>query len=115
MSNENCLKGMRCPECSSEGPFKIAVTAMAEVHDDGTDEIRDVEWNDAATCKCKECGHVGKVVDFKIPDVDDSEEDDKLDAPDFDELNEAIAHPPVVPELHPVFENILSNFNKGVH
>lgn len=65
--NENCLAGMRCPKraCKSEGPFAIVVAAIAEVHDDGTEEFSDVEWDDDSYCRCKACGYEGIVADFE--------------------------------------------------
>jgi hypothetical protein len=63
--NTNCLEGMACPECKSLGPFKIAVTSMATVTDDGTDEFEDIEWDDGSYCRCIECENDGIVENFK--------------------------------------------------
>lgn len=41
MANTNCLAGMKCPRCNSEGPFKIAVSIMAMVHDSGVSGGKD--------------------------------------------------------------------------
>jgi hypothetical protein len=65
MPNQNCLKGMRCPQCRSLGPFGIVGTALFEVHDDGSDEFADLEWSDLASCRCRECNHHGQVRDFQ--------------------------------------------------
>lgn len=82
MPNENCLIGMKCPECGSEGPFKISVRAWATVHDDGTDEDEAVEWDDDSACICKEygCSFRGKVRDFK--EEKDAEGTDGGETPD---------------------------------
>lgn len=64
MPNENCLEGMACPKCQSEGPFHIQVTAMARVSDDGIEETNNPEWDDASFCMCHDCEHTGDVSDF---------------------------------------------------
>jgi hypothetical protein len=72
MANENVLDGMACPECKSEGPFKISVTIFGVVNitDDGYDlndlEISETEWDDLASCDCTACGFFGYVDDYKI-------------------------------------------------
>lgn len=63
--NTNCLEGMRCPKCGSEGPFAIEAKAVFEVHDDGTECYRDVEWEDDSFCECMDCGHWALVENFK--------------------------------------------------
>lgn len=64
MANTNCLAGMKCPKCGSEGPFDISVQAFARVHDDGVDEVWDFEWQNESPCDCRECKFEGKVEDF---------------------------------------------------
>jgi len=67
MPNDNVLIGMECPKCKSEGPFNIECTATFTVWDDGTDlEYSELDWEDSATCICKNCGFEGKAFDFKI-------------------------------------------------
>jgi len=63
--NENCLTGMKCPECDSYGPFRISSNCWAEVHDDGIEETYDHEWHDDSSCVCAGCHHAGRVKDFK--------------------------------------------------
>ena len=65
MSNVNCLKGIRCPSCGSDGPFDINVYAVARVFDDGIDEITGAEWRDNDVCSCPVCGRNGTVDEFK--------------------------------------------------
>jgi len=67
MPNENCLKGISCPKCESEGPFNIRVSTMICVHDDGTDnEYRDLDWGDDSEIICRDCGHRGTVEEFRL-------------------------------------------------
>lgn len=65
MSNENCLFGMRCPKCGSYEPFGIDCKAIFIVHDDGTMQHDDVDWEDGSYCYCRKCDESGKVEDFK--------------------------------------------------
>ena len=62
--NDNCLIGMKCPNCGSLGPFKIVVTTTLTVHDDGTDEASGGEWEDDNYCQCSDCRHSATVADF---------------------------------------------------
>ena len=62
--NENCLLEMSCPECHSRGPFRIGISAIAVVHDDGTDEITDPEWDNDSYCACMSCPFEGTVRGF---------------------------------------------------
>ena len=69
--NTNCLEGIQCPECKSEGPFVIEVSATVLMSDDGWDEhVSDPTWEDTAYCRCDDCDYVGKVADFKQPETD---------------------------------------------
>lgn len=68
-ANTNCLEGMECPECKSNGPFKIAATALFTLYDDGTDEFGDLEYDDGSYCECPQCGFDGIVDDFKKGDL----------------------------------------------
>jgi hypothetical protein len=64
MNCEN-LKGMRCPECKSEGPFSIVSSCVAVWNDDGTDDIHDVEFDDESPCRCMNCDYCSTVGGFK--------------------------------------------------
>jgi hypothetical protein len=64
MSNTNCLAGMACPECGSEGPFMIAVTGSALVFDDGFTDIKGGDWSDDSSCQCNKCLHSATVSQF---------------------------------------------------
>lgn len=63
--NDNCLKGMRCPECGSSEPFSIGTFSSAMVYDDGISETSEHDWDKDSPCTCIECGHDGKVADFE--------------------------------------------------
>jgi Zn ribbon nucleic-acid-binding protein len=64
--NENCLEGLRCPNCKQEDVLQIAGTSLFRVVDDGTESHEDVEWDDASFTRCPTCGFQGKLVDFRI-------------------------------------------------
>lgn len=59
--NNNVLQGVECPKCSSQGPFKLAVTVRgtALVSDDGWDDLcsEESEFDYEAPARCLECGH----------------------------------------------------------
>lgn len=74
MSNTNCLEGMACPKCGSEGPFKIVITAWALMFDDGIEETDESEWDDESPCICHECNHLGTVKDFEDETEEPEEE-----------------------------------------
>lgn len=64
--NTNCLEGMACPDCQSEGPFTIAIAGWASVTDLGTDEIGDIDWDEDSDCICETCESVGTVASFRL-------------------------------------------------
>lgn len=68
--NSNCLQGMVCPECGSEGSFDIMVSRVEEVSDDGTDcGGGDTEWDDRSYCRCRNCGNEGRVRNFTLKET----------------------------------------------
>lgn len=70
MANFNCLDGMRC-RCGSEGPFRITVRTVVEMHDDGSENLAgDLEFDNDAGCVCCHCKHAGVVSDFRRAPVD---------------------------------------------
>ncbi len=79
--NTNCLEGMRCPNCKSEGPFDIYAHSTFVFTDDGTDEFGDVEWDDDSPCECKECNFEGIAGDFRtnVEEGAEDEEDDDVE------------------------------------
>lgn len=64
--NENCLAGMACPKCKSNGPFLIVTTCWAQVHDDGIEDTSEHEWDENSTCLCKACKFSSKVGSFEV-------------------------------------------------
>jgi hypothetical protein len=73
MANVNILEGMRCPECKSDGPFKIQAKSIFTVYDEGTEDHEDVEWEDDSDCQCIECDHAGTVKDYTIKQQETAE------------------------------------------
>ena len=65
--NDNCLAGMKCPECGSLEPFEIHSQSMCTIYDSGTTRHRDIEWEDDAVCVCVGCKYLGTVARFKRP------------------------------------------------
>jgi len=65
MANSNCLVGMKCPVCFSEGPFRIVMSSWFDLYDDGTDGHGDTDWDDDSNCQCKNCTHTGRVSIFR--------------------------------------------------
>jgi len=67
-TNDNCLAGMACPnpECKSAGPFRIEISVLVTVGDDGFDysDAGDSDWTDESWCACVECDHAATVGDF---------------------------------------------------
>ena len=74
MPNTNCLAGIACPNCDSEGPFDIEGKATFRVTDDGTDEHEGVEWDNSSHIECCGCGHRGSVGAFSRDEGQDDAE-----------------------------------------
>jgi DNA-directed RNA polymerase subunit RPC12/RpoP len=66
MTNENCLRGIRCPNCGNQDRFLIVAAILAEVTDDGADIAKhsDVEWDDDSHTRCPECNQDGPLATF---------------------------------------------------
>jgi len=79
--NKNCLEGIECPRCGSQGPFRIACTSMMDVEDDGTGDCEDIEWDDKSYCECRNCSAYATVRYFRITNKH------KLYIPDKTEAN----------------------------
>lgn len=66
--NTNYLKGMKCPDCASEGPFSIQYSTWVLTYDDGTDDnYDDIDYTDDSACICPNCDYEGPVHTFKTP------------------------------------------------
>jgi hypothetical protein len=67
--NNNVLAGLQCPntDCGAYAPFRIDVTAVVDVYDDGSDPMTftEVDWHDGNFCKCLTCGFHGEVREFR--------------------------------------------------
>jgi len=74
MANENCLAGIVCPACGSDGTFNIVVSALATVTDDGTDDMRDIDWDEDSYISCMACHHTGTVREFQVKDASTEEQ-----------------------------------------
>lgn len=67
MTNINCLEGIKCPGCESEGPFEIGITGTALVSDNGIEDyVGDSYWDDDSYIICPQCGESGKVREFHL-------------------------------------------------
>jgi len=67
MTNTNILEGMRCPQCKSDGPFRIRAEVLVLMDDDGTlDDLSGSEWTEDSQCECDACDHAGTVKDYTI-------------------------------------------------
>jgi hypothetical protein len=66
--NDNCLRGIHCPHCESDGPFEISVRCRAIVGDAGVQSTSNYEWDDDDLCSCEACHHAGLVMDFRFQD-----------------------------------------------
>ncbi len=68
MANTNCLKGIQCPDCKSDGPFVITVETSVLMKDDGTwTEIRgdSDDWGIWSFIRCDKCESEGVVSEFR--------------------------------------------------
>jgi len=66
-ANTNCLENIKCPACGNEDTFRIAVTALATVTDDGAEvEYGDAEWDESSYAECAQCCKHGKLSDFSV-------------------------------------------------
>ncbi len=66
MANTNCLAGMACPACGSQGPFDITGVSTFVMHDDGSESHSDIEFDDRSHCVCRVCGRTGTVGAFTL-------------------------------------------------
>ena len=63
--NVNCLDGWVCPDCGNTRLFRVAVTTIVEVDDDGTGDPGDMEWDKNSWAACGDCSREGKVGTFR--------------------------------------------------
>jgi hypothetical protein len=75
MANENCLEGIRCPQCGNEERLIITANVVAEVTDDGAEVASSqygngFEWDDESMTRCPECDRDGPLKGFHAtPDL----------------------------------------------
>lgn len=62
--NTDLLRGMRCPNCGSYGPFNIRIKTVARVYDDSFDIHKLPAWNGDSYCRCEDCDCEGDVDEF---------------------------------------------------
>lgn len=65
-ANDNCLRGISCPQCGREEAFLIegadrTGVRTLEVRDDGCDSFGDFVFDDTANCSCAACPWKGTV------------------------------------------------------
>jgi len=84
--NENCLEGMKCPNCGSLGPYKIVSSCWAVWTDEGTRDYTEFEFGDEDACICLNCeynatvncfedaGGYGENKQEKVEPLDDAKE-----------------------------------------
>jgi hypothetical protein len=80
MANVNCLQGMQCPQCGSEEPFRLDVSATVVMWDEGSDPdegMGDLDWDNDSACRCMACDFAGTVLHF----CPDDPEDDDMQGP----------------------------------
>jgi len=68
MTNSNCLRGIQCPECGSEGPFWITVETLVLMNDDGgwSETSGDTDdWGSWSFIRCNKCDEAGIVSEFR--------------------------------------------------
>ena len=63
--NTNCLAGIRCPKCGSEGPVIIEVPHQVVMGDEGAEDTGgDLHWDSDSYMQCVECEWEGTAKDF---------------------------------------------------
>jgi len=70
MTNDNCLAGIKCPQCGNESRFFITASVVADVTYDGADMAspqygNGFEWDDHSYCRCPECDREGSLAAFR--------------------------------------------------
>lgn len=67
--NNNCLEGIKCPHCGSEGPFVIEVQTQVLLYDNGSEDYNsDHHWDDNSYMRCFECDAEGTTEYFHTTD-----------------------------------------------
>lgn len=66
-TNQNCLEGLRCPDCGNADRLRIVARVMADVTDDGAEMAHgsQLDWDDDSLAVCPECDHDGPLAGFR--------------------------------------------------
>jgi len=76
MNNHNCLEGIKCPICGSEGPFIIEVRTQVMMFDDGSDDYTsDIHWDGDSYMRCYRCDEDGPARHFRTPTTQENDHD----------------------------------------
>jgi hypothetical protein len=71
--NGNCCKDIACSNCGNRDCFKVRMSIVMELHDDGTsDQVGDNEYDGDSFTVCSECGAEGNMSEFDIAGLDAS-------------------------------------------
>ena len=65
MTNNNCLEGIRCPQCGQELRFYITATITCDVTDHGSEAVGDHCWDDDSLTHCPDCDCHGPLKEFR--------------------------------------------------
>ena len=67
MVNDNCLNGIQCPRCKSNGPFFIDTSCTGLWRDDGIggDDCTAFFYNEDSNISCVSCSKRGIVSKFR--------------------------------------------------
>jgi len=69
MTNDNCLKGIKCPQCSQSEHMRITAQVVCDVTDYGSESLDDHFWDEDSFTQCPECKFEGKLIDFRVPEL----------------------------------------------
>jgi hypothetical protein len=80
MANENCLNGIQCPSCKSDGPFTIETSCIGVWVDDGIggEDCSGFEYDGGSNITCMECDATGIVDQFRRKEKDGEEKEESL-------------------------------------
>ncbi len=77
--NSNCLEGIKCPACGSEGPFVIEVRTQVLMYDEGSEDYNsDSHWDNTSYMRCDECDECdedGPAKHFRTPTTQENDHD----------------------------------------
>ena len=61
MTNTNCLRGVKCPNCGNDDRFFINAVITCFVTDEGSEPNGDHFWDDDSFTVCPECEYQGEL------------------------------------------------------